>query len=99
MPRGIRKGTVFIPGQSSWKRTWSSCHYKSKGLSLEDMKRIMEQPCYYCGSPPTPHNAYGNTFVPTSHKGTTYEWWLSQWILRNGIDKINPQKDYSDISN
>ena len=101
MPKGISKGKTYTPGEYAHNRAWQSHHYKKKGLSFEDWLMLAKSPCYYCGVFPKMVNPFGKTFeVAIRHNlVSSFQTWLDGWIYLNGVDKLNPSPDYSDLSN
>lgn len=51
-------------------------------LSLEEFKKIIIQPCFYCGA------------IPRS-AGRLLSAYMDFWPPANGVDRINPNKGYT----
>jgi len=97
-----RKQIAYEPQRGAWVRVWGGNHYRAKGLSLECFKLIASQPCAYCGEPPRLLNPFGKTFEDYNRvnlRPCHEQWFNDQFIYANGVDKIVPTKDYTDIDN
>lgn len=104
-PRKPRPRKLTEPGLASWRRLWRGGHYAEKGLPFELYRELARQPCYYCGAEPRLINSYGVTYnhhltmYSNPKKCCSFEWWNEQWIYANGVDKVIPKDDYTDVSN
>ena len=65
-------------------------------LTMNELKLITCQKCYYCGSSPRPFNKFFRT--DKSRVASFYtisdEWADKQWILVNGIDRVENSIGY-----
>lgn len=90
----------YIPGESAYRRIYRQNHYAEKGLDYQIFRNLSQQNCLYCGAPPRLVNPYGPVYRPYARCHTMSEaYWQDCWVECQGIDKIDPQPDYTDIWN
>lgn len=83
-----RTDPILVTAKKVWRNRYSD------GCSFEEFFRVSQQPCYYCGSPPSNHSFAYTKSHPLTKRSP--EWAaLCQWTY-NGLDRIDSSKNHSE---
>lgn len=76
----------LVTPRKIWKARYSD------GCSFETFLIVSQQPCYYCGSPPS---NLSNSYIDRIKSGRVAKDWFDQcWFKYNGLDRIDPSKSH-----
>jgi hypothetical protein len=98
----VRKAHLKNPGDISFNsifktyRINASDRKLSFNITIDDCKRIIINPCIYCGAEPIPYNYYINS-DGSMRQGvlTKYQETIDRsWIYITGLDRIDSNKGY-----
>lgn len=91
------------PGSASYSNLFNKCKHAAKqrklefALTKEEHRILIAQNCHYCNVSPVKHNSYlknkGKDQVRTDRYSN--ETINRNWIVANGIDRIDNNKGYS----
>lgn len=78
-----RTNGVLMSAKQMWKNSYTD------GCSFETFIKLSQEPCFYCGSPPSnKFNQYINSSGKIKQK-ISEEWADQSWFLYNGLDRID----------
>jgi hypothetical protein len=89
-----------VPGESGLKKMERRYKQKRKKhivyeLTTKQFRELIVQDCFWCGESPQPWNVYYNKDGSLTDKHISKEWADQQWIIVNGIDRINSGLGYT----
>ena len=89
------------PGQATLNHLYAVCRIGARSrnldfaLSAAAHKSIVEQPCFYCGRPPTKQNKYVNADGTVNVINFSPQSIERAWVRASGIDRRDNSKGYT----